>query len=139
MSPICLYTFLGHAEDTAHRKNPVKGAYMLIEERNHSNFKEIKLCARINIHNVFDVEEQITGLIDDKTQNVVFNFESVEYFGSNGIRILMLAKRKLDKIGGRMILVNMNTFVLRILKAIDLVDIFEILPDLKSAEDALSG
>jgi anti-anti-sigma factor len=112
---------------------------MQIEKQDHKDFREIILCPRINIHNVFDVEEQITEMIDDTSKNIVFNFKDVEYFGSNGIRILMLAKRKMDKTGGRMILVHMNNFVMRILKAIDLVDIFEILPDLDSAAKDLES
>lgn len=93
----------------------------------------IELCTRIDIHNVFAVEETLTELIDQDHSKVIIDFSRIEYFGSNGIRLLMLAKRKLDHLGGRLILSNMNSFVVKILKAIDLYELFTILPDRAAA------
>lgn len=110
---------------------------MLLQIKDIDNIRIIELCPRINIHNVFDVEEQITGLIDADHKLIVIDFSKVEYFGSNGIRILMLARRKLDKLGGDMVLVELSQFVVKILKAIDLVDIFKIMDSKEEGINAL--
>jgi len=111
---------------------------MTIEKKDIGDIRVIVLCPRIDIHNVFDVEEQITGMIDDSHTKVIIDFKDVEYFGSNGIRILMLAKRKLEKMDGKMILASLNSFVIKILKAIDLIDIFTIKPNEEEAIKELS-
>jgi len=98
----------------------------------------IELCARIDIHNVFAVEETLTGLIDETHDRVIIDFSRIEYFGSNGIRLLMLAKRKLDHFGGHLVLVNMSPFVIKILKAIDLYELFSIMPDRATALESLA-
>mgnify|MGYP001345728185 CR=1 FL=1 len=97
----------------------------------------IELCTRIDIHNVFSVEETLTQLIDEGHTRVIIDFSRIEYFGSNGIRLLMLAKRKLDHLGGRLVLASMSSFVVKILKAIDLYELFTILPDRAAAMDEL--
>ena len=107
---------------------------MNIEIKDINDVRVIKLCERIDIHNVFDVEEEIMESLDNNISQVIFNFDKVEYFGSNGIRILMLAKKNMDKIHGEMALVCVNQFVLKILKAIELIDLFTILD---SEEDAM--
>ncbi len=93
----------------------------------------ITLSHRIDIHNVFEVEEELVNLIQPKNLKVIIDFKKVEYFGSNGIRILMLAKRKLENFGGELILVNITGFVHKILSAVDLLEIFKISPDIDSA------
>lgn len=97
----------------------------------------IELCTRIDIHNVFSVEETLTKLANAKNMKVIIDFSRIEYFGSNGIRLLMLTKRKLDRLGGQLVLSNMSSFVIKILKAIDLYELFTILPDRAAAMEKL--
>lgn len=94
----------------------------------------IRLCRRIDIHNVFDVEEELLSAVDEQHTRIMMDFQNVEYFGSNGIRTVMLAKKKLDQMGGRMVLVNLDNFVRKILQAVDLLDVFDLAD---SEEDAI--
>lgn len=98
----------------------------MLRTNDRDGVRIIELCPRIDIHNVFEVEEEITSLIDPAHLKVVIDFAGVEYFGSNGIRILMLCKRKLEKLGGKLVLVRLSPFVVKILTAIDLLEIFTI-------------
>ncbi|HOG63964.1 MAG TPA: STAS domain-containing protein [Spirochaetota bacterium] len=108
-----------------------------IQHEDIQGVRVIELCTRIDIHNVFAVEETLTQLIDEGHTKVIIDFSRIEYFGSNGIRLLMLAKRKLDHLGGRLVLSSMSSFVVKILKAIDLYELFTILPDRASALEEL--
>lgn len=112
---------------------------MLIEAQDREKIRIITLCPRIDIHNVFDVEEQVLGLLEAEHPLVVFDFSRVEYFGSNGIRIVMLAKRTLEKMGGRLVLAGLNQFVIKILKAIDLMELFSVEDNVEDAVNELQN
>lgn len=112
---------------------------MLIEVEDRENIRIITLCPRIDIHNVFDVEEQVLGQLETAHPLVVFDFSKVEYFGSNGIRIVMLAKRTLEKMGGRLVLATLNQFVIKILKAIDLMELFTVEDNVEDAVTELKS
>jgi len=92
----------------------------------------VELCPRIDIHNVFEVEDEMISLANKEPTKIIIDFTKVEYFGSNGIRILILTRRILDQKGGRLLLASLNPFVIKILRAVDILDIFEV----KSSRDS---
>ena len=98
----------------------------------------LSLCPRIDVHNVFEVEDEMITLVKEEPAKIVIDFSDVEYFGSNGIRILMLTRRILDEKGGKMCLACLNPFVTKILRAVDMLDIFAIESDLDSAVTLLN-
>lgn len=99
----------------------------------------ISLCPRIDVHNVFEVEDEMIQMVKQEPSLIVVDFSHVEYFGSNGIRILMLSRRILDERGGKMVLACLNPFVTKILRAVDMLDIFDIQSDLNSAQAFLKN
>ena len=99
----------------------------------------IELCPRIDVHNVFEVEDEMIALAKEDPNRMIVDFARVEYFGSNGIRILMLSRRILDERGGRMLLIGLNSFVTKILRAVDMLDIFEVKKDRESAFKELAN
>lgn len=104
-----------------------------------SGIRIVELCPRIDVHNVFEVEDEMIALARKDENKIIVDFSRVEYFGSNGIRILMLTRRILDERGGRMLLVGLNSFVTKILRAVDMLDIFEVKNDRETALEELTN
>ena len=58
-----------------------------------------------------EAQETLTDLISDGAETIVADFENVEYISSAGLRVLLVAAKKLKAIGGEMRLCNLNPLV----------------------------
>jgi anti-anti-sigma factor len=58
-----------------------------------------------------EAQETLTGLIDDGATQIVTDFADVDYISSAGLRILLVAAKRLRSLGGEMRLCNLSPFV----------------------------
>ena len=70
------------------------------------------------------VENEITDI--EKYENLVFDFEGVEYISSAGLRVLLSAQKRMNKVGGNMVIKNATQTVKDVFEVTGFIDILTI-------------
>lgn len=62
-----------------------------------------------------ELEKEITTYLEE-AQNVVMDFERVEYLSSGGLRLLLALEQKMADKGGSLKLIHVNEYILEVLE-----------------------
>ncbi len=81
-------------------------------------------------------QEQMTQLIDNGARKILVDFENLNYISSSGLRMLLVAAKRLEGIDGELRICNPNTMVRNVMLSSGLSDIFKVY---KSQAEALDG
>lgn len=76
----------------------------------------VTLKGEINSSTAPELEEALKGSLDN-IKRLVFDFTELSYISSAGLRVLLVAKKTIDKNDGKMIVKNPNE---------NIMDVFEI-------------
>lgn len=110
---------------------------MDLKTRKEGKVRIIELEGRLDVHLSMEVESTVNEIIDNGELYLVFDLKEVKYLSSSGLRIFIAALRKLNKLGGKLKLANMNESVKRIFKVVELIDLFEIYPSVEEAIESI--
>ena len=75
---------------------------------------EILLLAiegRVDTNTAAEAEEAIIGTIDNGSTRLAIDFSGLDYVSSAGLRVFLLAAKKLKKTGGQMALFGMKPII----------------------------
>jgi anti-anti-sigma factor len=106
---------------------------MELKTRKIDDVRIIELEGRLDVHLSMEVESSVNEMIESGEKFLIFNLEKVKYLSSSGLRIFIASLRKLNKIDGKLKLVNLNESVIRIFKVVELYDVFDIYTSLDEA------
>jgi len=70
---------------------------MEILEKEIGNVHLVSISGNLDAYSVNDVESKLNSLIDDGHLRLVVSLEKLEYISSSGLRILLVALKKLRK------------------------------------------
>jgi len=79
------------------------------------------------------LREQIRGLVERGTKDVVLNLAGVDYIDSTGLGSLVICYTGMQKAGGRLKLLNLNRRNIELLVLTKLTTIFELFNDEQDA------
>ena len=90
------------------------------------NEKELIVIAegRIDTNTAPLLENEITDI--EKFENLIFDFKNVEYISSAGLRVLLAAQKRINKVGGNMKISNVNENVKDVFEVTGFTDILKI-------------
>ena len=90
------------------------------------NGKELMVIAegRIDTNTAPLLENEITDI--EKFENLIFDFKNVEYISSAGLRVLLAAQKRINKVGGNMKISNVNENVKDVFEVTGFTDILKI-------------
>ena len=91
------------------------------------------LEGRLDVKLSQDLEAMVMNYINDGQNFILFNLKDVEYMSSSGLRVLISTMRKLKEVNGEIRLSNMSQSVKKILKIVNLENMFNIYPNEKEA------
>ena len=97
---------------------------MTIEMKKNAEETIIKTVGRLDTTTAPDLDKTINGDIAD-TKHLVFDFEKLEYISSAGLRVLLGAQKKMQKIG-TMKLINVRAEVMEVFEITGFTDILTI-------------
>jgi len=100
-------------------KKEVEGAMdesIAIEEKISGEVLVLLIKGRLDAISSVDVERQIFNYISEGHHNLVLNFSQVDYLSSIGMRLLLRTTKKLKMLSGRLVVCEINTNVMDILK-----------------------
>jgi len=106
---------------------------MKLSKRNTNNFSIIDIEGRIDTTNFNVFEKEIVGLIDSGETNVIINCEGLNYISSSGLRVFLIAMKKLKNLKGKLHLCEMQPTIKEIFDISGFSTIFKIFNSEKEA------
>lgn len=97
---------------------------MNIKVEYNLNSANVKLEGRLDTNTAPNFEEEIMKVID-KIEELVLDFEGLEYVSSAGLRVILKAQKAV-KAKGSMKIVNVNEMVMEVFEITGFVDILTI-------------
>lgn len=98
--------------------------------------KVVKLEGKLDVNLSVSIESELDALIDSGSNNLILEISKVEYLSSSGIRVFINMMRKIKDKNGRLVLASVPDVIKKILKTVDLEDLFEVFD---SVDDALAS
>lgn len=86
----------------------------------------IKIDGRIDTTNFNDFEKEVTGIIDGGEHNIVLNCSGLNYISSSGLRVFLIAQKKLTALAGKLYLCQMQPTIKEIFDISGFSTIFKI-------------
>ena len=97
---------------------------MTIEIKRNAEVTTIKIVGRLDTTTAPELDKTINEDITD-VKNLVLNFKGLEYISSAGLRVLLGAQKKMQKIG-TMKLINVREEVMEVFEMTGFADILVI-------------
>jgi anti-anti-sigma factor len=106
---------------------------MEISEKSVEGHTVIDLGGQIDSTASKEFEEFLVGVIDKGTHTMIVDFKNVKFISSAGLRVLLLAGKKVKPYGGKVILCNLSKDVREVFDISGFSTIFSIYSDLTEA------
>ncbi|MBS0290054.1 MAG: STAS domain-containing protein [Proteobacteria bacterium] len=97
----------------------------------------ISLKGRIDSTAAVEFEEKLIEIIDAGCHTMVIDFAGIQFISSAGLRVLLLAAKKIKTYGGKILLSSMSKDVREVFDISGFSSIFEIHDNVASATAAL--
>ena len=97
--------------------------------------KVVKLEGKLDVNLSVSIESELDALIESGSINLILEISKVENLSSSGIRVFINMMRKIKDKNGRLVLASVPDVIKKILKTVDLEDLFEVFD---SVDDALA-
>lgn len=92
------------------------------------NYLCIRMPKEVDHHGAAGIRECADRLIlDEKVQNIVFDFEDTTFMDSSGLGIIIGRYRKISCFGGKVYAINTSERIARILRASGMSSVIEII------------
>ena len=88
--------------------------------------KIVMLEGKLDVNLSVSLESELDALIDSGSNNLILEISKVEYLSSSGIRVFINMMRKVKDKNGRLVLASVPDVIKKILKTVDLEDLFEV-------------
>jgi anti-anti-sigma factor len=102
-----------------------------------NNIRLIKLHGKLDIVGTGEIETRFTGYCGGENARVAVDLSDVEFLASIGIRLLTLTAKSVVGRGGKMVLLNPNPDVHRVLDVTGIPGIIPVHSHIESAQSAL--
>jgi len=96
-------------------------------------FTRVSVEGRLDAVTSKDFEDRVVQVIDQGEKNLLFDFASLDYISSAGLRALLTAKKKLGGSGGKIVLAGLKKPVHEVIEIAGFTPLFVIVA---SAEEA---
>jgi len=97
----------------------------------------ISLSGRIDSTAAVEFEEKLIEIIDKGSNTMIIDFLRIQFISSAGLRVLLLAAKKVKPYGGKIVLCDMSKDVREVFDISGFSSIFDIQENVQSAIDAI--
>ena len=98
---------------------------MNISRTRENGILTIALDGKMDITTAPDLEQVVMNDLDGVTR-LIMDFEKLTYISSAGLRVLLIAQKKMTGKGGSMKVVHVNEMVMEVMTAMGFADIMTI-------------
>ena len=106
---------------------------MEIGETKKDNVVILEPVGRIDTNTSSEFELKIVALLDAGEKKFVIDLENIDYISSAGLRVLLMAGKKLKTIDGNLILCSMSDHIKEVFDLAGFTPIFSISPSRSEA------
>ena len=97
---------------------------MNVNKNINQNDIQINIEGRLDTTTAPILENEISDI--ENYKNIVFDLKNLEYISSAGLRVLLTAQKRINKINGSMKIINTNPIVKEVFEVTGFVDIITI-------------
>jgi anti-sigma B factor antagonist len=108
---------------------------MELTERNGEKCMIIGIKGRLDTINYNIVEKRLIELMDQHVNRILVNCSQMDYISSSGLRILLMALKRITMSGGKLVICGLQDNIHEIFEISGFTTIFDIYP---GEEEALS-
>lgn len=101
--------------------------------------QRMALAGRLDTHSFEDLDEALAPLLDHRLHSLVLDLAGLEYISSAGIRSLFKAHKALGGHGGKVLLVNPQAQIQKVLDVVKAVPMDEIFASTAEADAYLDA
>jgi anti-anti-sigma factor len=109
---------------------------MNIKKEKTGNFSILKIKGRIDTIHSSTLEEEVKQLFESGEKNWIFNCGGMDYISSSGLRVFLVAQKKVISINGKLYLCNMQPAIQEIFRISGFSNLFRIF---ETQEEALEN
>src|SRR6185436_11631006 len=115
------------------------GAHMQIKEEKNGDLLIVRVSEHLDTATASIFESRLLGMVDRGERKIVVDCGTLEYVNSAGLKVFLLAAKRLEPLGGKLVLCALAPSVLMIFEMIGFTRIMKIVPTLEDALKALGG
>ncbi|MDR2831018.1 MAG: STAS domain-containing protein [Methanobrevibacter sp.] len=97
---------------------------MNIKKKRYDCKMIVEVSGRLDVESAHELEKELSRNISE-IEELVLDFKDLEYISSSGIRIILSLQNALQK-RGKLVIKNVNDFVLDVLKTTKIVEVLEV-------------
>lgn len=101
---------------------------MEIQQRTENNITILSLRGRLDAATSDSVSKTLLDLIEGGCKEIVIDFANLDYISSSGLRVFLLAFKRLGGIKGRMVFAALQEHVREVFEMAGLSDFFPMYP-----------
>lgn len=98
---------------------------MTIEKKQDGNETTVLLTGRLDTTTAPQLEAELDNILSD-AQNLVMDFESLEYISSAGLRVLLMAHKTTTKNNAKMVIRHANEVIREVFEVTGFMDVLNI-------------
>jgi len=106
---------------------------MNIKKEKIGNFSVLKIKGRIDTIHSTELENEVNRVFDSGEKNLIFNCNEMNYISSSGLRVFLVAQKKVISINGKLYLCSMQPAIQDIFRISGFSNLFRILDTQKEA------
>ena len=111
---------------------------MDISESKQDKYVLLSLGGKLDAGTAPDLEGRIVGLIDGGATNMVLDFSGLEYVSSAGLRVFLLAAKKLKRANGKLALAAVDDHIRHVFDLAGFTRMFTFYPSLADAAASMN-
>jgi len=112
---------------------------MQIKEDKQGEILIVRVSEHLDTASSTIFESRLLGLVDRGERLIVVDCAELEYVNSAGLKVFLLAAKRLEPLGGKLVLCALAPSVLMIFEMIGFTRIMKIVPTLDEAFRVLRG
>ncbi len=109
---------------------------MEITERKEANVPIIVMKGRLDAASSGDLSERLSAAIEAGAHAMIIDFAELDYISSSGLRVMLMALKKLGATGGRLVLCSLKDHVREVF---DIAGFAPLFPMFASAQEAIEA
>ncbi len=102
--------------------------------RTVNDIKIMIVDSKIDASSAKETENLLIGLVEEGNKKIICDFSQTDYVSSAGLRVFLLAAKRVKQVSGKLILFSLKERVLEVFETAGLVKLFQIS---SSEEEAL--
>lgn len=103
------------------------------------SFSKVSMEGRLDANSAAETERKLSDLIAKSNGPILFDLSSLDYVSSAGLRVMLVAAKRIQQKGGQLSLFGLNGNVREVFDISGFTAVFKIFPDEASAQAALKS